>query len=487
MHMTPDLLADRLGGLISGRQILTVSEPILTVEYSRPATRFTVGRACLLTQDSPQPPPGRIIITSQPATDYPDCTVLSTPEPIDQVYQAALDALDEFAAFSQAVYAASDLQVLINLAAQYMNNQLLVIDRSMHVLAFSDLEPAQDDENWSYIKRQRRLPDVIVGKLAPLYRYTKKSHVSLQDRLQKGQEIYEKPNVHVDLTDHDTFLGWLVLVGNVSPISPGMLDLLPQLAEPTALRMKLQHAEAKPDLAFNDYYWQECLAGRLENKELQLALLRDRGWQEYDFYRVTRISLAEPAQISRLAAAHPRALLLPGENVITLVECLKPAEEPPDPDDERFLKLMHEMDTQGGRSDLGCHVSRLPDLCNQADAALAAAQAREKLMTCFDELSLAVLLNNPADSRNRSMFIHPVIHQMLLPAFARYRKYLRTLLLYLENERQLAPTARQLYIHKNSLLYRINMLTQELKLNLDDADERLRLLLSLKMINMQNL
>jgi len=487
MHMTPDLLADRLGSLITGRQILTAAEPILTIEYSRPATHFAAGRVFLLTGDSPPPPPDRIIITSQTAESFPTCTVLSTSSPLDLVYQAALDVLDEFISFTQTLQATTDLQGLLTLAAGYLNNQLLVIDRSMNVLAFSDLEPVKADQTWNYIKSNHRLPDEVVSVLAPLYPQSKRSQATLRERLQKGYEAYGVPNVHVDLTDRGTYLGWLVLVGNVSPVSPGMLDLLIQLAEPAAFRMKLLHAESKPDLAFNDYYWQECLTGRLENKELQMALLRERGWQDYDFYRVIRISLTEPAQMARLSAERPRALMLPGENTVTLVECLKQAEETSQVTDERLSKLVQEMDTHGGVSDLSCHFSRLPDLYNQADEALVSAQTQKKPMICFAEQALDTLMNNAIDPRTRSMFMHPAIHQMLLPGFTRYRKYLRTLLLYLENERQLAPTARQLFIHKNSLLYRINMLTQELQLNLDEPDDRLRLLLSLKMIDLQNL
>jgi len=486
MYMTPDLLADRLGDLIAERQIQSSADPILTIEYSRPDTRFTTGRAYLLNADSPQPPSGRIIITSQMTDKYPDCTVLRTAATADRVYQAALDVLDEFIVFEQTLQKTTDLQSLLSLGARYLNNQLLVIDRSMNVQALSDLEPAQADRTWDCIKRSRRLPDEVVSELAPLYQYSKRSQTTLRERLQKGYETYGVPNVHVDLIDQGTYLGWLVLVGNVSPVSPGTLDLLAQLAEPAVFRMKLLHAETKPDLAFNDYYWQEFLAGRLENKELQLALLRERGWQEHDFYRVIRVLLTEPAQLARISAACPRALLLPGQNAVTLVERANRVREA-ELTGEQFSQLALALGTHCGISDVGCHVSRLPALYNQAIAASESAQASGKPIGRYAGQALDTLLNNPADPQNRSMFMHPAIHQMLLPAFARYRKYLRTLLLYLENERQLTLTARQLYIHKNSLFYRIGMLAEELMLNLEDPDERLRILLSLKMVDFNNL
>ena len=67
-------------------------------------------------------------------------------------------------------------------------------------------------------------------------------------------------------------------------------------------------------------------------------------------------------------------------------------------------------------------------------------------------------------------------------ASARSRKNLSTLLTYLENERQLLPASEHLFIHKNTLLYRINRLKQEYSLRLDDPNERLRILLSIKIV-----
>lgn len=54
----------------------------------------------------------------------------------------------------------------------------------------------------------------------------------------------------------------------------------------------------------------------------------------------------------------------------------------------------------------------------------------------------------------------------------------KTLKIYLKLERNALQTAKALFIHRSSLFYRIERITQLTKINLDDPKERLILQLS---------
>ena len=55
---------------------------------------------------------------------------------------------------------------------------------------------------------------------------------------------------------------------------------------------------------------------------------------------------------------------------------------------------------------------------------------------------------------------------------------MKTLRVYLENDRNVTLTAKLLYVHRNTLLKRINKIVSLTSLDLDDAECRKRLLVS---------
>ena len=57
---------------------------------------------------------------------------------------------------------------------------------------------------------------------------------------------------------------------------------------------------------------------------------------------------------------------------------------------------------------------------------------------------------------------------------------------YLCSERNISLTAKKSYMHRNSIIYRLQKIQDELELNLDDDDVRLRLLISFKILEMEN-
>lgn len=479
MEMTASLLAVRLGLDPGSCDLPDGSAGFQSIEYVLPETRFQPGRAYLLTEDRHDLPPGLFIVSSQTKVNLPGCTVLRSGLPPDVLYRKCLDILDEFRRLEldlqTMVEAELDLDGLIDHASRYLGNQLLIVDRSMSVLAVSHLEAMMPDENWQFISRHRRLPDEVVSRMAPLYQHSKRSAADIRQRLETGIAMYGVPNVHVDLVDRGSYLGWLIMVGNVSPITPGMADLLVQLAVPVSRLMKLLHAEAKPDLAFNDYYWQAWLEGQLNNRPLMQALLRDRGWHEEDSFRVTRFKLDDPAAVLRLRKNVGNELGLIDEGGLTLTERFpggQPAAKPP-------LPVVNGDCLGMGISDICADINRLPVLYTQATIALEAAGARPERSCAFSDIAIGALL---AGRVSQQVFLHPAACRLRYAGGGQGGKDLETLRVYLEYERQLTRAAGALFIHKNTLLYRIGRLTETLSLDLDSSLERQRLLLSLQIL-----
>lgn len=490
MQMSANLLAEKLGSRVINSLIPESVPGFSVIEFVLETTCFLPGRAYVIENLAGVTfPTGCILLTVGPVTDIPGCAVIACSGDIDAIYTAALEVLDNFRRFSDdltdLMESDSDIQILTDSASDYLQNQLIIIDRSMQILAFSQLETTQPDENWDYICEHRRLPDQVIDRLASLYRQTKSSDAGPIQRLKTGTELYGIPNVHVDLISRDIYLGWLVLVANRSPLLSGALDLLAQLAKPFSHLMKIHHEETKPNLAFNEYYWQELLAGRLENCLLIQAMIQEKKWQENDFYRVICLSGTADSKTA-VSSVLPKGIVLLESSMLTVI---LHSFSSTDYDNavENLKPLMKEHGLFAGVSDLAEGVGTLPDLRIQAGIALQSALGTTKEDSMrFGDLAIDQLLLSTEQKSMVSAFIHPAIRRMAAAGTAKSMKNVRTLMVYLENERQLQPSAKQLFVHKNTLLYRINKMEQEYGLQLAEPRERLRILLSIKLLLLNN-
>ncbi len=116
----------------------------------------------------------------------------------------------------------------------------------------------------------------------------------------------------------------------------------------------------------------------------------------------------------------------------------------------------------------------------QACAALQyAAAAQEPVRLCaYAQVALADLCSRIRDSGWSEMFIHPAVG--ILEQYDRENKteLAFTLRQYLLHEENVVRTAKDLFIHRNSLMYRLDKIQQLTGIDLEEPGERMRLLLT---------
>ncbi len=82
-------------------------------------------------------------------------------------------------------------------------------------------------------------------------------------------------------------------------------------------------------------------------------------------------------------------------------------------------------------------------------------------------------------------FIHDMIWQMLASDDKESRDLLDTLYIYLLNERSYLKTSKDMDLHRNSIVYRINKITSRYDIDLEDPMIRQNLLLSYRLLHLQ--
>ena len=139
-------------------------------------------------------------------------------------------------------------------------------------------------------------------------------------------------------------------------------------------------------------------------------------------------------------------------------------------------------DLQGGMSNVFIHLSQLKEHIQQAAVALQLAGNRHFAIYCDWAVDHLLTFFPP---EQRSMLIHPALYRLKEVDREHGTSYYETLRVYLECERSLSETAKQLFIHRNTLLYRLDKLCGETGLRLDDADQRLHLRISFRLMRQE--
>lgn len=150
--------------------------------------------------------------------------------------------------------------------------------------------------------------------------------------------------------------------------------------------------------------------------------------------------------------------------------------------DEALEAFLRENGLAGGVSNRFDDITLLKDYYQQAVTSLK-YDAESPGLHPYSQCAMRHMLGFFPTERLH-ILVHPALNRLREHDKAAGAELYETLRAYLENERSLVKTASALFIHRNTLLYRLEKLHQLVELDLDDAQLRLYLTLSFHLLDM---
>lgn len=86
----------------------------------------------------------------------------------------------------------------------------------------------------------------------------------------------------------------------------------------------------------------------------------------------------------------------------------------------------------------------------------------------------------------KETMLHPMVRRLIAYDLANNTDYLDTFKVYLNNRCNMTDTAKQLHMHRNTLLHRIKRIEELLESDLADWELRRKLLLSIDYLNLDD-
>ena len=146
-----------------------------------------------------------------------------------------------------------------------------------------------------------------------------------------------------------------------------------------------------------------------------------------------------------------------------------------------FGRVVNHLAPAKSRSGLSPPFTDLAQLPGRYVQAYAAARTARAAYDFFDRLYPAPLFWLVSEQAGGSFFLHPLLHQLQELDQRHKTDYFRTLHVYCMTLRDKDESARQLCIHRNTLLYRLNRIRERFGIDLEDPEVLLKILNSFQL------
>ena len=473
MFLPAEVLAAELGSSVSLH--CSAREPISSVRLEgspfRPGCAWVIDGA-----QATNPADSRLLITAgPPAVPCARYMEVDDMEPL-QILAALQDYFVRYAEQEAQLARAASLDgydALLQTAASMLSNSVTLADRSNRVRASVQLDTHAPRENNGFdgiraLRRSGEL-DYITGLTEPT---------------ECNFSCFGAPCIITNLFTDGNRIGRLIVVCHLTPPDARARQLCALIAG--FLQQKI---ERDPDFGYirADDPVYSMFYDLLRGMRLPAELVTDRlralpGW-DAGAWRVLAIPLQDDAVSFAYLSEELRSRfdafsVLDEETLLCVLHA--PDELGAWKIEEKAAGFLAANRLRGGISNVFTRIEELHERGEQAKTALDFADG-DQLSIYTRKMLQHMLTFFPMEQRH--LLVHPALFRLRNLDAENDTRYLETLRTYLECERSLSATAAKLFIHRNTLMYRLERLRAAVSLDLDDPEVRLQLLLSFHLMH----
>ena len=382
-------------------------------------------------------------------------------------------------------------QELITFCSQIMGNPAYLVDASYKVIAM-DSSPILPKISaiWKTALETGYMPYEIV------YNFIKSNELSEmrkhKDAIIVNSKFVNNLYINSNIRHNGDLIGQFFVVGYYKKITDGDLALANILREIIRYAMTLNNLHLPQKNYDYENFLIYMICDKMQNVTQIMRQLKEFDWDILGRYQVFRLIWTQSA----------KSFL---ENIFTSLERLKNCKsliydggivavfriDNNNTDDE--IKLVNELKEiiaiHGGRAGLSDSFDGFYNLhlyYKQACKAIELGDGSDGSLSVYRNYVYSHIFSVVNSHESLDAICEKTVLRMIDYDKIHGTQYIETLEIFLKNERKFAPTAKELYIHKNTLHYRIERISEIFSINLDDNELRMRLMLSFEIMRFKN-
>lgn len=410
-----------------------------------------------------------------------------------EVLDDVLDILERHASWCEqarnALLEQKPISDVVRLLGQVTRNPFWYGDTALRVLFMSDDEYlAKNDSIWSYQVEHGRYSAETLSELIASGDL-EKINGERRAWLFKNSKTFNKGSfVSKTIVCNGNIYGYAFIIEVVEDSSVCDIELLDMLGDLIASYIEHSRIALPASSRIADQMLKECLLGSFTSKHDLNDLSNLLKWDLDDNFVISVFETNHLRHSSKdilKAQVHMLEDNLPGrvisfESHIMLINNMT---KYPNPDLGSSLEsLCRKLDWNAGMSRQFQGLENLSMHYQQAKTALRLGleEHPKGIVYDFNDYSVFFLCDHLAKQVPESLLIHQDVRRIAAYDAETDGNLLETLEIYLNNERSVAKTASELFLHRNSVAYRIDKIRSLMKTDLDDDENRLNVILSLK-------
>jgi hypothetical protein len=398
---------------------------------------------------------------------------------LPKILNLAIAAFDYYRNYENqlmnAVYRGAVMQELLDLTEPYFKNPAFIANWHGEVFAFTKAY-ANDyfRSAWSHIVKKRRLPLSSVQTLRNSPNYYTVTH-------KNTTAIFEFP-------DND----FTCIIGKVdSPLDYHLYLQIMQYKTPvtdttcvlaTTLLSALESINPPQEATSLSELFCDLLDKKTVDPEKLNWVLVTLGWEKCDHFLLLSFWNSEGSLTAEVLCGELKTSLVRGQMFIW---------------NERPLMLICESDFAEVKVQIEQLVNELSFICGvsmpfsrwdmlsvqfkQTETSIRYCDQNSRISLCIDHI-WEYLFDQLEDMVNISQLFHPAVITLANYDRKKNAQLLLTLYVYLSNERSLSLSADKLFVHRNTLLYRLHRINELVDVDLTNEEVRAHIMLSYRMM-----
>jgi len=401
---------------------------------------------------------------------------------ITEVFNEVIKIFDHLRGVDHALHAASlepdPFQAILNVVHEEFRCPMLFGQKDLHIFAITD---QYSDEavypGWSEVCRLRTIPiDLINGTVAPDMSPYPESIPTVAIPVGDGENKNCAYQIRANCYCKDELWGHLYIYYPSKELDPAVLQLarffadvygglLDRIMGHTVSRyaaykflVDLIDGKKAPEEALQTIRWKQ---GWQEDQKLCLYLIRPAGAAESSLFLDFTCGLLSRKATNEIVFPYRQSIVViaPWEETCSEPELLSYA-----------ASSISRVSFRCGVSHPFVGLNWVAVAYYQAEYAERRGQAKEGKLFFFNSFAFAGLIEYVRHNIDWKPFISPSLYKLYETDQAGGTEYYRTLFWLLVNDMRIADAARQLYIHRNTLKYRLNRITELIPDDLSDPD-----------------